>query len=119
MLFQKKCCQQDCCVAKRVGADIERRSSTPREIFGLAVTELRIQRGESQADAAHAIGCQEFYLRNIEQGKENFSFDIMHAIVDHYDMLPMTRFWSFVEELTDKGRKYLHNQGPNSDVARR
>ena len=36
-------------------------------------------------------------LRNIEQGKENFSFDIMYAIVGYYDMLPLSRFWAYAE----------------------
>jgi transcriptional regulator with XRE-family HTH domain len=86
-------------VAKRVGADIARKSSTPREVFGLAITELRTRKGKSQATAASGIGCEEFYLRNIEQGKENFSFDVMFAIVDYFGMLPLSKFWSFAEDL--------------------
>jgi len=86
-------------VAKRVGVDIERRSDTPREIFGLAITQLRIRRSESQATVASGVGCEEFYLRNIEQGKENFSFDVMFAIVDYFGMLPLSRFWFFAENL--------------------
>jgi len=86
-------------VAKRVGADIARKSDTPREIFGLAITELRIGQGKSQATVASAVGCKEFYLRNIEQGKENLSFDVMFAIVDYFEMLPLSRFWTFAESL--------------------
>jgi transcriptional regulator with XRE-family HTH domain len=86
-------------VAKRVGADIARKSGTPREIFGLAITELRIRQGKSQAAVAFGVGCEEFYLRNIEQGKENLSFDVMFAIVGYFKMLPLSRFWSFAENL--------------------
>jgi transcriptional regulator with XRE-family HTH domain len=87
-------------VAKRVGADIARRSETPREAFGKAITELRVVRGESQAVVASRVGCEEFYLRNIEQGKENLSFDLMYAIVDYFGMLPLSRFWKFAENLS-------------------
>jgi transcriptional regulator with XRE-family HTH domain len=86
-------------VAKPIGADITRRSDTPREIFGLAITRLRIRQGESQAAVASGVGCEEFYLRNIEQGKENLSFDVMYAIVDYFKMLPLSRFWLFAESL--------------------
>jgi DNA-binding XRE family transcriptional regulator len=85
-------------VAKRVGADIERQSDTPRQIFGLAITELRVSAGKNQATVASAVGCDEFYLRNIEQGKENFSFDVMFAIVDYFGFLPLSKFWLYAEE---------------------
>lgn len=68
-------------------------------MFGLAITELRLKRKESQAAVASRVGCEEFYLRNIEQGKENLSFDLMYAIIDYFEMLPLSRFWTFTEEL--------------------
>jgi hypothetical protein len=68
-------------------------------VLGLAITRLRTGRGESQAAMAPRVGCQEFYLRNIEQGKENLSFDLIYAIVDHLGMLPMSKFWAFAEDL--------------------
>jgi transcriptional regulator with XRE-family HTH domain len=89
-------------VAKRIGVDNLRKSDTPREMFGLAITQLRLQRRESQVAVASRVGCEEFYLRNIEQGKENLSFDLMFAIVDYFGMLPLSRFWSFAEELATK-----------------
>lgn len=88
-------------VAKRVGADIARKFGTPKQIFGLAITELRVKTGKSQASVASAVGCEEFYLRNIEQGKENFSFDVMFAIVDYFRMLPLSKFWLFAERLAE------------------
>ena len=92
-------------VAKSVGADNTRRAETPREIFGLAITELRVKSGQSQAMVAPRIGCDEFYLRNIEQGRENLSFDLMYAIVDYFAMLPLSRFWSFAEDLGKVSRQ--------------
>jgi transcriptional regulator with XRE-family HTH domain len=77
-----------------------RNSNTPREVFGAAITQLRIERKLSQATVAAKVGCEEFYLRNIEQGKENFSFEIMYAIVAYYDLLPFSRFWAYAEGLS-------------------
>jgi transcriptional regulator with XRE-family HTH domain len=86
-------------VAKPIGADIARSSDTPRQLFGMAITGLRTRRNESQAVVAPRVGCNEYFLRNIEQGQENLSFDLMYAIVDYYDMLPLSRFWLFAESL--------------------
>jgi transcriptional regulator with XRE-family HTH domain len=88
-------------VAKPVGADIARKSDTPREIFGSAITRLRTKQRKSQATVAAGVGCEEFYLRNIEQGKENLSFDVMYAIVGYFKMLPLSKFWLFAEKLAD------------------
>jgi transcriptional regulator with XRE-family HTH domain len=86
-------------VPKPIGAGKTRKATTPRELFGSAITKLRIEKNVSQATVAAKVGCEEFYLRNIEQGKENFSFDIMYAIIGYYDMLPLSRFWAYVENL--------------------
>jgi DNA-binding XRE family transcriptional regulator len=88
-------------VAKSVGADNTRRSDTPRELFGLAITNLRVARAESQATVASRVGCDEFHLRNIEQGKENLTFDLMYSFVDYFGMLPLSRFWTFAEGLAE------------------
>ena len=92
-------------MAKSVGADNTRKFDTPLQVFGLAVTELRIKRGESQAAVAPRVGCDAFHLRNIEQGRENLSFDLMYAIVDYFGMLPLSRFWRFAEELAQSSGK--------------
>lgn len=84
---------------KRIGADIERQANTPRQIFGLAITRLRTLKGQSQFDAALSVGCTEPYFRDIEQGKENFSFDLEYAIVAYFEMLPMSRFWAYAEDV--------------------
>jgi transcriptional regulator with XRE-family HTH domain len=87
---------------KRVGADIQRKSDTPRRMFGFAITRLRTQRNESQFEVAAAVGCGEGYLRSIEQGNENLSFDLEYAIVAYLGMLPLSKFWIYAENLADK-----------------
>ena len=87
---------------KPIGAGKTRRSGTPRELFGAAITRLRIQKNVSQAIVSAGVGCEEFYLRNIEQGRENLTFDIMYAIIGYFDMLPLSRFWAYAEELQKK-----------------
>jgi len=104
LLFALRLISHDQFVAKRIGADVSRRSGTPREVFGLAITELRTRREESQSAVAAKVGCEEFYLRNIEQGKENLTFDLMFAIIDYFGMLPLSRFWSFAETLVSQKR---------------
>jgi hypothetical protein len=51
---------------------------------------------------AAAVGCGEGYLRSIEQGKENLTFDLEYAIVDYFGMLPLSRFWAYAEDLVSK-----------------
>jgi DNA-binding XRE family transcriptional regulator len=84
---------------KRIGADIERKWDTPRQMFGFAITRLRTLKNQSQFEVASAVGCAEGYLRSIEQGKENFTFDLEYAIVDYFEMLPMSKFWAYAEDL--------------------
>jgi transcriptional regulator with XRE-family HTH domain len=91
-------------VPKPIGSGKTRTSNTPRELFGRAATTLRIARGASQSAVAAKVGCDEYYLRNIEQGKENLSFDVMYAIVSYYDMLPLSRFWAYAETLPRTSR---------------
>ncbi len=96
-------------MAKPIGADIPRKSRTPREIFGLAITELRVKRGENQGDVAHAVGCKEGFLGCIERGTRNFSFELEYALVDYFQMLPLSKFWAFAEKLA----KVRRNQTPS------
>jgi transcriptional regulator with XRE-family HTH domain len=86
-------------VPKPVGVGKTRRFSTPRELFGSAITRLRLDRNTSQSEVAAKVGCDEYYLRNIEQGKENLTFDVMYAIITYYEMLPLSRFWTYAEAL--------------------
>jgi len=56
-----------------------------------------VGRGASQGTVAAKVGCDEYDLRNIEQGKENPTFDVMYAIVAYFDMLPLSRFWEYAK----------------------
>jgi transcriptional regulator with XRE-family HTH domain len=94
-------------VAKPIGVGKIRKSTTPRERFGAAITRLRIEKNVSQSEVAARVGCEEFYLRNIEQGKENFSFDIMYAIISYYELLPLSRFWAYSESLPTSDATHL------------
>lgn len=85
---------------KRIGVDIERKRNTPRQMFGFAITRLRMRRNLSQSDVAASVGCTEAYLRSIEQGRENLTFDLEYAIVGYFHMLPLSKFWAYAEELT-------------------
>lgn len=87
---------------KPIGAGKTRRSNTPRELFGSAVTKLRIAHKVSQEVVAAKVGCDQYYLRNIEQGKENLTFDLMYAIVSYFHMLPLSRFWNYAESLANE-----------------
>lgn len=91
-MFQFRYFFDDGFVPKPIGAGKIRKFNTPRELFGTAITALRIAKNVSQGTVSAKVGCDEYYLRNIEQGKENLTFDLMYAIVSYYDMLPLSRF---------------------------
>lgn len=91
-------------MARSVGADKTRGTGTPLEVFGNAITALRLKRNESQATVAARVGCDEYYLRNIELGRENLSFELMYAIVGYMGMLPLSKFWLFAESEADRTR---------------
>jgi DNA-binding XRE family transcriptional regulator len=99
LLFQSVDNFDDGLVSKPIGAGKTRRTNTPRELFGSAITRLRIDENTSQSEVAGKVGCDEYYLRNIEQGKENLTFDVMYAIVAYYRMLPLSRFWAYAESV--------------------
>lgn len=99
LLFRCSFHANDGSMPKRIGADLERKSDTPRQMFGLAITRLRTQNHLTQSDVAAAVGCTEVYLRGIEQGRENMTFDLEYAIVGYFGMLPLSKFWSYAEAL--------------------
>lgn len=90
-------------MAKPIGLGKIRGFGTPRELFGAAITQLRIDKNTYQSEVAARVGCDEYYQRNIEQGKEKPPFDVMYAIVVYYDMLPLSRFWAYAENLPLNG----------------
>ena len=88
-------------MAKPFGADVKRRSRTPNEIFGRALTELRTAKGVSQTSLAASLGYSVFYLGKIERGKANVSCDVMAAVSAYFGM-SIGQFWIFAEKLARK-----------------
>jgi len=85
-------------VTKPIGADVKRKSKTPNEVFGRAVTEMRTAKRLSQATLAEALGYSTFYLGRIERGLANVSCDVMAAVSDYFGM-SIGQFWTYAEKL--------------------
>jgi transcriptional regulator with XRE-family HTH domain len=88
-------------VAKPVGAVLKRRSRTPSEIFGKAVTELRTNENTSQVDLAATLGYSPFYLGKIERGAANVTCDVMNAIAGYFKM-SIGQLWVYAENHAKK-----------------
>jgi transcriptional regulator with XRE-family HTH domain len=85
-------------VTKPIGADVKRRSKTPNEVFGCAVTEMRIARKPSQVVLAETLGYSTSYLGRIERGRANTSCDVMAAVSNYFGM-SIGQFWMYAEKL--------------------
>jgi transcriptional regulator with XRE-family HTH domain len=85
-------------VAKSVGADLKRTSKTPNEMFGRAVTQMRVARSLSQASLAESLGYSTYYLGRIERGRANTSCDVMAAVSNYFGM-SIGQFWTYAENL--------------------
>jgi transcriptional regulator with XRE-family HTH domain len=90
---------EDGLVPKPIGADVKRKSKTPNEVFGRAVTEMRTARELSQVVLAEALGYSTYYLGQIERGKANVSCDVMAAISSYFDK-SIGQFWTYAEKLS-------------------
>jgi transcriptional regulator with XRE-family HTH domain len=89
---------EDGLVTKPIGADVKRRSKTPNEVFGRAVTEFRTVKQVSQVALAEALGYSTFYLGRIERGQANVSCEVMAAVSHHFGM-SIGEFWTCAEKL--------------------
>ena len=83
-------------MGKPIGPVIRRKSRTPRETLGRAVTELRTKAKISQATLAASLGYSVYYLGKIEQGKANISCDVMDAIAQYFGM-SIGDLWLYAE----------------------
>jgi transcriptional regulator with XRE-family HTH domain len=88
-------------VAKPVGAVQKRKSRTPTEIFGRAVTELRTKENTSQVDLAATLGYSSYYLGRIERGDANVTCDVMDAIAGYFKM-SIGQLWTYAEHRAKK-----------------
>jgi len=98
LLLQAALFFDDGIVTKPIGADVKRKSKTPNEVFGRAVTEMRTAKRLSQATLAEALGYSTFYLGRIERGLANVSCDVMAAVSDYFGM-SIGQFWTYAEKL--------------------
>ena len=85
-------------MTKPIGADVKRKSKTPNEVFGRAVTEMRTGRKLSQVALAESLGYSTYYLGRIERGLANASCDVMAAVSNYFDM-SIGQFWTYAERL--------------------
>jgi DNA-binding XRE family transcriptional regulator len=86
-------------VTKPIGADVKRKSKTPNEVFGRALTEIRTVRQQSQAALAGSLGYSTYYLGRIERGRANTSCDVMAAVSSYFGM-SIGEFWTYAETLS-------------------
>jgi ribosome-binding protein aMBF1 (putative translation factor) len=106
LLFQSDALGNACGVAKPIGADVRRKSKTPNEVFGRAVTEMRTAKGLSQTALAESLGYSTYYLGRMERGLANVTCDVMAAISVHFGM-SIGQFWTYAEKLPkDYSRKH-------------
>jgi transcriptional regulator with XRE-family HTH domain len=85
-------------VAKPIGASVNRKSNTPNEVFGCAVTALRSKRKVSQVLLSESLGYSSYYLGRIERGTANVTCDVMAAVSEYFGMT-IGQFWTYAERL--------------------
>jgi DNA-binding XRE family transcriptional regulator len=98
LLLQRSSVFEDGLVTKPIGADVKRKSKTPNEVFGRAVTEMRTTKKLSQAALAESLGYSTYYLGRIERGRANTSCDVMAAVSNYFSM-SIGQFWTYAEKL--------------------
>ena len=91
-------------MTKPIGADVVRKSKTPNEVFGRAITEMRTAKHLSQAALAESLGYSTYYLGTIERGRANASCDLMAAVSNFFGM-SIGQFWTFAEKLATNPKK--------------
>ncbi len=86
-------------MAKPRGADVKRRSKTPNQVFGRALTEKRVMAQLSQTTLAANLGYSSYSLGRIERGTANVSCDVMAAVSAYFEM-SIGQFWIYAENLS-------------------
>lgn len=67
-------------MAGKVSDQLARKSETPAQALGTVITELRLRRGWGYQYVAHRVGCSAGYMNEMELGKRNPTFSMLHAI---------------------------------------
>ena len=91
-------------MAKPIGATVKRKSKTPNEVFGRAVTEQRLAKNLSQVTLAESLGYSPYYLGRIERGYANVTCDVMAAISNYFKM-SIGEFWIYAEKLSENSSR--------------
>lgn len=76
------------------------------EVFGRAVTEMRLAKDVSQVSLASALGYSGYYLGLLERGAANVTCEVMSAVSGYFGM-SIGQFWTYAEGLPQQpaGRK--------------
>lgn len=73
-------------VAKAVGADKKRQARNMGEAIGSLVTDLRMERGWSQAEFAHRVGLNESTIRFLEMATKSPTLRTLEAVARTFSM---------------------------------
>ncbi len=67
---------------KPIGADRPRQNKTLAQALGTVITQLRVERQWSQEELAYRLGYDEGYIRRLERGTANPSFQLLYNVAD-------------------------------------
>ena len=67
-------------------------ASSARQAFGRRVRVLRVSKGMSQEELAHAAGLHRTYLSSLERGQRNVGLDNIHALAKALGVEPADLF---------------------------
>lgn len=67
-----------------------------QEQFGLAIKELRVQKGISQERLALETDIDRTYISDIEKGSRNISLEIIEKLANYFQ-LPVSELFKIVE----------------------
>ncbi len=73
-------------VAKRIGADKERKARHLDEALGAELTELRTYRGWSQQRLSELAGYDESYIRQLERGIKSATLRTLSDLASTFSM---------------------------------
>ena len=73
-------------MAKRIGADKERKTRHLDEALGAELTELRTNRGWSQQKLSEIAGYDESYIRQLERGSKSATLRTLSDLASAFSM---------------------------------
>jgi transcriptional regulator with XRE-family HTH domain len=88
-------------VPKPIGAGIPRLNRTLIPALGTVITDLRAARSWSQDEIAYRIGYDQGFIRRVERGTANLSFNVLCNLA-HVFSLRLLSFIELAKRLTKK-----------------